>query len=218
MPGVTMLGRQNQAKLLEMAAEEQLDLLLVLDILVDRNFKARLVTNSTRVRLYDVRSGEMVASTGKLNNVVVQRELAENVDADPEDTRIIREMNKIFEVADEQYQMKEFPSSAEPKHAIAFVKNLLSDPSPNPLWKLSEVRFYESRGLLKAEHAASAWKRISPEQADALRTAAEDDQVKTLFATFLAPRQRANGGGEGDDDFEDDGGEDEPRRPRRAFR
>lgn len=200
MPGVTVVGVGSNSDLMTRAREQGLDLLLVLDVTADPDRRLRIVNNATRVRLYDIASGDQVAISGTMKNVELQK-------AGPDSKIIIEEINKIFKVADEKYQVKDFPEGTSDKikaGAIRFVQTLLQQKSANPLWKLSEVKFYHDRGLLSDTHLAAAYKRIAPQLADKLTSISDEDDLRTLLANWLTARSSSPDESSPDEDGDSD--------------
>ena len=211
MPGVTMLGESgNLPTLLERAKEQGVDLVLVLAVVAEPNRRMRYVTNKTVVRLYDGLTGEFIRKSGTINNIKVQQ-------ADPEEEIIQTEIDKVFkEGGKEVFLTTEFPTAATEKAVIGRVRNLLAQESANPLWKLGEVKFYNSRGLLRDSHLAAAYKKIAPQQAEKLVGISDEKEIRSLFSDWLVVKESA-GRGDDDDEFDDDDRGDRPRR-RPAFR
>lgn len=211
MPGVTMLGEHSKSKLFADAKKQGLDLLVIFEVQVEPNRIHRFVRNKTRVRLYNVATSKAIASTSSLVNVDVQRERAEDDEYEP----IIDETDKIFAVADGSYKCKTFPDKATAKHAKDFARALLQVPSENPLWKLSEIRFYESRGLLTEKEVAAVFKKIVPKHASSLADVSDESQVREMFASLLVMEEPES---DDDDDSDDEEDDDERERKRPTFR
>lgn len=208
MPGVVMIGEASQTVLFKRAKEQGVDLLVIFDVSSEGNARRRIVNTSTRVRLYDVATEKMLKATGSIKNVELQRAREE----DPDDETIQLEMDKIFSsfVDKAGYTVEDFPAARNDKvkkAVLGFVKTLIEQPSENPLWKLSEVRFYQSLGLLTDAHVAAANKRIAPDEASKLSNVVDDNAIRTLFASHLVA------------DAEDSSGSDEgPRSRKDGFR
>lgn len=212
LPGVMMLGEASNSDLMERARKENVDLMIVFDVVADPNNKRKFVDTSTRVRLYDVASEEQLAITGKINNVAIQKLRVD----DPEEETIIEEIDKIFSTIDKTHKAKKFPnvtSEKGQKSVVGFVRNLLNRPSEDPLWKLSEVRFYEHVGGLKPGYAEAAYKKILPQLAGKLKEVSTDEEVRSLLAEWLTVDESIIE--EDDDDFDD---EDDRKAPKESFR
>lgn len=206
LPGVTLVGVAGTADLLQRAREQGIDLLVICDVVADPNRVRRFVDTSTRVRLYDVATEEQLAVSGKINNVEIQKLRVDN----PDDETVINEVGKVFVDVDKRYRAKDFPnvsSEKGQKAVINFVRNAIAHPSKDPLWKLSEIRFYESQGGLKPEHALAAMKKILPSQAAKLQSVASDDEIRQILGSLLkvdeAPA-RSNDDEDEDDDWDDE--------------
>ena len=193
MPGVTLLGVAGNSDLFKRANEQGVDLMLVFDVSADPNRKRRFVDTTTRVRLYDVATKEQVAVSGKINNIEIQKARSE----DPDDKTVIEEMSKVFDFVDKTYRGKPFPdvSSEKGKRAvISFVKNALASESPDPLWKLSEIRFYEHRGGLMPDHALAAMKKVLPAQAAKIQSASSEDEIRSLLSDWIKVKKTGSAG------------------------
>ena len=216
MPGVMMVGESSSLGPLMVRAKQQgVDLLVVLDVVAEANRRLRIVNNTTRVRLYEVGTGEQVAISGSIKNVEIQK-------AGSEDQTIIEEMDKVFKVADENYKLEEFPAKATASAAIKLVQSLIGQQTDNPLWKLSEVKFYHDKGLLKDTHLASAFKRVAPEQSAKLEKISDEKEIRELLSDWITVSVPGGAGGEDDFGDDDEYGEeddrDDGRRRQREFR
>ena len=54
MAGVSLLGKGSSKELLEKAADQGIDVLVVFEVEVTENRKTSLITNETRIVVYDV--------------------------------------------------------------------------------------------------------------------------------------------------------------------
>ncbi len=222
MPGVVMLGEASRKKLFDRAEEQGVDMLILIDCTSESNKRMGRVTSEYRVRLYDVAAQSVqLAGTNRIKNVDVQKARAK----DPEDDSIIKEITKIFTVADtgavikdkkvRPYKLIEFPSTTESAKksilstAIALVKNK----DVSPLAKLSELKFYQSRGLLSQAHAAAAMKKVAPQRAGKLATVSDEGELRTLLSEWLVVDEPVD-----DSDDDEDEEDDAPRKRSRTFR
>ena len=73
MAGVTMLGEGSTKELLEKAADQRIDVLVLFEVEVTQNLKTNLVANETRIVVLDVAKGEDVERSKPLNNITIQK-------------------------------------------------------------------------------------------------------------------------------------------------
>ena len=227
MPGVVMLGRADRKTLFSRAEEQSVDALVTIDILTEVDRRQKIVNSEFRVRLYDVTDSKtMLASTGKIKNVDLQKKRAK----DPEDKTIENEIGKIFAVADNGATIKEkkvrpfkvvkFPNSTSDKAKASILKTvraLLKNKDVSPLTKLSEVKFYESRGLMSGKHAAKAFEVIDASKAKQLTSVTDETKLTEILSEWLVIDEPLEDDDESDDYDEEDGGR--RSRPRsREFR
>lgn len=213
MPGVTMLGMASLPALFTRAQEQGIDVMVVFDVRVEKNVRARLYSNTTKTRLYDVASEKMLVATKGLNNVVMQKALVK----DPDDDTINLELDKIFAVTDKDFVCTEMPEEIQAKHVVQRVKFLMGQKTDNPLRKLGEVCFYRSRDFLTDEQLAGVYRRMVPTQAEDLLKAEGDDQLRELVSPWIPSADEVALRDEDSEDEDDPSAEDEPRR-RRDFR
>jgi|GEM_PF-3896428 len=220
MPGVMVLGEAAQKKLFERADEQQVDLLAVIDVSADPDRRRKIANSKFRVRLYDLADRKVpIAVTAWMNNVSIQKARAE----DANDETIIREINKIFEVADKgamikdkkirPFKVTDFPNTTSENAKKSILKSVLAlikNESVSPLAKLSEVKFYQSRGLMSSKHVSQAFKAISPERAAAIAKVVDENELRTLLSDWLVVDEP--------EDLGSDDEEDRPSRPQRGFR
>lgn len=143
-PGIVMLGQASRTELLERARNEGLDVLLVIDIQLQRNPRTEQVQNLTKVVVMDVATQSVVGSTKLMNNLLVQRMRERNAGEDPVDV----EMKKVETLLDQNFRGIELPTKIQPQHAASRVAKLAQGRYDNPLVALAEMTFYHSRKLV----------------------------------------------------------------------
>ena len=219
MPGVMMLGAAAQKKIFERADEQQLDLLALIDVSADPDYRLRITNSKFRIRLFDLADRKTpIAMTAWMNNQSIQKARAEDAD----DETIIREVSKIFKVADNgamikekkirPFKVTEFPSTTSKKAKASILKSvatLINNESVSPLAKLSEVKFYESRGLMSSKNVATAFAKISPDRASSIAKVVDENELRTMLSDWLVVEEPEDIGVDEDD---------RPRRPQRGFR
>lgn len=178
LPGVTYLGEgPGDRELVRQAADAGLHALLVFDIKVSKNPKNNLVYNDTQIELYNVATGERIASTKVLKNVEIQMERDQGKDNDT----VGKELDKIFEVADLGYRATDLPAGLLPEHVQRRVGALTAEADGNPLWILSEMRFFHSKQLLSDSDMQTAMKElVGDETAQILASGSAEDRQKAI--------------------------------------
>jgi hypothetical protein len=178
MPGVTMLGQGTTAGIiLDRAAAEGIDVLLLFDVQVVGIAKNNLVRNTTTLQLFDVASRLKIKSTSPLVNIKMQsdRELAKKQKKpDPLDTAIVN----VIKMLDMSYKMRNMPALT-----AAIVKSnrllpLVADKPSNPLRALAEVMYYHHSNLCSDEDRKIAFEElVGPQIADKLLNGSKQDKL-----------------------------------------
>ncbi len=159
-PGVIMLGMGDPTEMLEKAKTHGLDLLAVFDVMVSVSSRD-VPKNSTLVSVYNVKTGEKVASTRRLNHLAYVKALA-----DGRADQIETELDGIFqEATDNTFKASAIPEiSAET--AAKRVDFLANQDTSNPLPGLAEIRMYLDQNLISEDDfVAAAAELIGPENA-----------------------------------------------------
>jgi len=198
-PGITMLGEfKQQAKLIERAREQGIDVLFIFDIEVSA--QGETVLNKTKIEVFNMHAGERGESaySGRtLTNNGVAKAREERKGDDPVET----EMNRLFTVIDETFQPKPFPATATAekveKHVSSFVGKKYADPLPI----LAELRFYFEKKLITTEKFAEVAKSVAGDEAGAAVASGNGELILASLAKWL-PEKRpkkivVDGGGAG---------------------
>ena len=129
MVGVSMLGEGSTKELLEKAADQGIDVLVVFEIEVNENQKTNLVVNETRIVVYDVAKGEDLEKSKPLNNIAIQKLRAEDEKKDEEDP-VTACFAKLFKMLDDDpekgLKMREIPAEIKPEHVESRVAAILA--------------------------------------------------------------------------------------------
>ncbi len=160
VPGAIALGLGNKNELLERARAHGLDLIAVFDVSIQFSSKDE-AKNSTMLTVINVKTGENVAETRKLNTVAYSKALETG-----KENPIEVELDKVFpEATDKSFKCSAFPNISSDK-AAERVENLLNSKPGNPLPVLAEIRHYLDNDLIsKTDYVAAAEALIGVENA-----------------------------------------------------
>lgn len=149
-PGVMMLGLGKNEELLEMAKAHGLDLVAVFYVSVQTSTKSEDKTTAS-ITILDVKTGEVVAETKRINTTAYAKAVADGGDDPIED-----ELDKLFpQATDKEYKVAEWPNISG-EAAAKRVDKLLQQKYQNPLPVLAEIRHYQEAGLITKDEFLSA--------------------------------------------------------------
>jgi hypothetical protein len=186
-PGVVMLGQGEPAELLDAAAKEGVDVLLVFEVNVTEARATGLITNNTEWHFYDAQKRLKIGTTKGPNNLQVQfaRE-ANRGGKDPVDDSI----ETLFQLADKNFAVAEMPQLL-PEHATARVTSLVASEYRNPLPVLTEIRYYNRGKLLGDAETSQAYQRlIGQEKGTALAGGSPDQKLAAIDGYLPAGHPR----------------------------
>ena len=164
--GITFLGKGAASELLEEAQKRGIDVLVVFEVQLKDNVRPQLVTNDTRLVVYDVRGGikATLVRTPELNNIQIQRFRDEDDEDSKEEDPVDAAFARFWEMLDEDpsagLMLTEIPEQLQSENVLGRIRSLLDSPPENPLPVLSEIKFYQRRGLLSDEHLKMAYQRL----------------------------------------------------------
>ncbi len=149
-PGVMMLGLGKNEELLEAAKAHGLDLVAVFYVSVQTSTKSEDKTTAS-ITILDVKTGEVVAETKRINTTAYAKAVADGGDDPIED-----ELDKLFpQATDKKYKVAEWPNISG-EAAAKRVDKLLQQKHQNPLPVLAEIRHYQEAGLITKDEFLSA--------------------------------------------------------------
>ncbi len=159
-PGVTMLGVGSVRDMLAKARLHGIDLLAVFDVSVAVSSRDE-AKNSTLLALYNVKTGEKIGSTRRLNQLAYNKAVSEK-----RPNPIEEELDSVFqEKADKDYKAKPFPSLSS-EVARKRVESLIAEKYSNPLPVLAEIRNYLTQDLIaESDFVVAAEALIGEEKA-----------------------------------------------------
>jgi hypothetical protein len=191
MAGVSLLGEGGSKELLEKAADQGIDVLVVFEVEVTENRKTSLITNETRIVVYDVAGGEAIEKSKSLNNITIQKFRAEE-EKDEEDP-VTASFDKIFTSLDSDpergLKMREMPAEIRPEHVQSRVAAILASEGFERLRALAEIKFFYHRGLVSDGLLEKSFQKVLGEAEGAkLASGKEDERVEVI--STLIPREK----------------------------
>lgn len=200
MAGVTFLGKDESAALKQKAAEEGTDVLALFEVKIDVNIRNNVVTNESRIILWDVWKGQEICRTKLINAVKIQQHHGDPRYADED--LVGDAIDKIFADIDgkseagaaKQLKMTEFPKEILPVHAAGRVAMLLASQPTHPLPALAEVKYYHERGLIDDAAFTAACQTLVGDTDGKTLAEGKDKQrraiVEKLVPEFIEPNKK----------------------------
>jgi hypothetical protein len=191
MTGVRLLGEDSTKDLLKKAADEGVDVLVVYEVKVTENLKTKLITNDTRIAVYNVATGEQIERSKVLNNFEVQRFRAEE-DKDEEDPVTVC-LDRLFTALDgspEHGGLKatDLPAGTKPEHVEGRVAAILADRNMPRLAALAEIKFFYHRGLVSDGLLEKSFQKLLGD-AEGAKLASGKEEERIEVASTLIPRE-----------------------------
>ena len=187
--GVTLLGEGTSKELLGKAADLGIDVVVVFEVEVKENVKTRLITNETRMVVYDVASGESLEKSKSLNNITVQKFRDEKKD---DEDPVTVTFDKFFAAldGDSEHGLKvcEMPAELRPEHVESRVAAILESEDFERLPALAEIRFYCHRGLISDGLLEKSFQKVLGE-ADGSKLASGTEAERAEVVSTLMPRE-----------------------------
>lgn len=210
--GITLLGvAKSSDKLLEMARQQDLDVLMVVDVAVKLVGRNQTVSNATRVRMIDVRQGKplYVQRKALLNTEVTaeRRKGREPVkDAVDDAFKYVSQNLKLtslppkLQAAQAQKRVGALAKEFEAKAAAALGPN---KSAPNPLPVMTEMALYHQRGLIDESTLRQGYSALVGDAVAKALTGSDLNQAKRSLAKSLEmdpdqlgpPMEMGGGGG-----------------------
>ena len=189
LPGVTMLGAVTDLDhACQLATKEAVDLVMLVH-LAGKPVRTRTGQAQTQVtatlKVIDPASGKELKSFAPVNDAAIQAALRPG-------SRVKNPLDKVLETLeqflDTQVKLTEMPAiSAEVAKNRA--QSLAARQLDNPLPSLMELRYYEWKGLLKAEDLSKYYGQIlDPDSGAKLATGAEAEREQVVMPWLSARR------------------------------
>ena len=193
LTGVAMLGEGRADELVEKAASQGIHALIVFDVVTKilGREKSRKLSRSVLAELYDVESKTKIASTRRLN-IPTQLAMRDASIVEKLKKEVETELTALFAKADENYQMVDLPPQVNAQNVLGRVSTLAGEQPANPLPALSEIKFYQSRGLLPDNELTAAFHKIlGDERGEQLVSG--DAETKKKVAESLVTTAKGDG-------------------------
>ena len=183
-----MLGEGTVKELLEAAEDQGLDVMVLFDVNIKKNFKTGLVTNETKMVVYNVKKGDYFYKSKGINNVKVQIQRKEDED---EEDLVEAAFDKMFTALDENSEtglrMKEIPDALTPENVKSYVTGLLSSEQFDRLPVLAEIKFFHHRGLITDEMLTKAYQHVLGELDGAKLAEGKPEERVAVIESLVDP-------------------------------
>ena len=155
-PGLTYLGTGDTSDLIDQAAQEGYDCIVIFEVKVEKS-RVGVVQNNCKAKLYRAGEKKSIAVSDELNNVDVSKKMQKG-----EDDIIKKSMTRFLNKLDEAVALGDLPSAISQE---AFKKSRLptleSKGGKNPVATLAELKFWASKGFLTPEELSSAFSKVA---------------------------------------------------------
>jgi hypothetical protein len=148
------LGQGKTPELIKLAQKQELDVLVIFEVKVSENKKTGVVSNRTKMKLYNVATGEDIGevASGELINTDVERARDKGSETDA----VEKAFTRVFDFIDHNLVVTDVPDDAKLQESLA---NATAG-KDRILQRLNEVRFYRSRGLIDNDQMVAAYKGL----------------------------------------------------------
>lgn len=181
-PGLAYIGTGTMGELKTKATKDGFDCLVFFDVQVEQNKRTGRVTNDTRVQVVSLKSGKVIASSKKLNNIEVQKKM-EDGQGDGIDTAL----QVVFSKIDEQVILTTLPT-LKPEVAQKRISDLVNSKQVPTLKALGEVCLFHHLKLINDEERTSAYELLL-EGADGNTLGTGSVEDKRAVLDKLLPKQ-----------------------------
>ncbi|EMI24257.1 hypothetical protein [Rhodopirellula europaea] len=153
IPSVLFVGEGNSRDTIKTAHNLELDLLFHFDVGLKEN-RMGAVSNISRVKVMDARTGKTLVSSAAMDNTEVER--MTRVGRGSPSAYVDEQLKSLWAVVDERLTLSDLPTLS-PEVARKRVAQVLGDRSMTPLRKLAEIRYYGYRGWLTPDEVEQAF-------------------------------------------------------------
>lgn len=181
-PGLAYIGTGSMGELKTKATKDGFDCLVFFDVQVEQNKRTGRVTNDTRVQVVSLKSGKVIASSKKLNNIEVQKRME-----DGQGDGIDAALQVVFSKIDEQVILTSMPT-LKPEVAQKRISDLVNSKQVPTLKALGEVCLFHHLKLINDEEKTSAYELLL-EGADGNTLGTGSVEDKRAVLDKLMPKQ-----------------------------
>jgi hypothetical protein len=178
--GMSFLGLDSQEKLLQKAAREGLQVLVLLNMEMTVNRKTNLITNETEMLLFDVAKKTQLYATDKFNNLKIQNERQGN-----KDDGVKEQFDKLFKFVDENLLVTAPPATLNAANVLVRVSSLASAKHDSVLPVLAEIRFWQRKGLLPEAEMLNAYKQLLGDEPGTQLVSGDDAAKRKALEKWL---------------------------------
>lgn len=185
MGGVTFLGMGSFRKLQTLAEEQGIDVLVMYNVSLKKNRRNEVVTNTTRVMVYDVQRGERPDGWGRfktMTNVAVQLDRKkEGERKDPVDS----EFESLFGEFNTMLKGAALPEGLKPEHVAGRIAQIVSSPPKFLPTALAEIKYYQTAGFADEQQVKTAFQTLLGEEDGARLAVGSAEEKLQAMSRFL---------------------------------
>lgn len=181
-PGLSYIGTGTLGELKTKATKDGFDCLIVFDVQVEQNKRTGRVTNDTRVQVVSLKSGKVIASSKRLNNIEVQKRME-----DGQGDGIEQAIQAVFSKVDDLLVLSPLPS-LKPEVAQKRISDLINSKQVPTLKALGEVCLFHHLKLIGDDEKTSAFELLL-EGADGSTLGTGSVEDKRAVLDKLMPKQ-----------------------------
>ncbi len=176
-PTLAFLGTESMSVLVTQAKAGEFDALVVFDVVVTINQRARMIYNECRAKLVNLADGKAIAASKLLKNTEVQKEIDES------GIKVVEAaMRPMLNKLDEQTAMVEVPNFLTAEIIkTKRLPTLVTDQSRSKLELLAEIKLYRNSSLLEDEDVKEAFEKIlGAEDGRLLATGSDQERLAVV--------------------------------------
>jgi hypothetical protein len=183
IPSVLFVGEGNSRETIKTAHHLGLDLLFHFDVGLKEN-RVGAVSNISRVKVLDARTGKTLVSSAAMDNTEVER--MTRVGRGSPSAYVDEQMKSLWAVVDERLTLSDLPALS-PEVARKRVAQVLGDSTMTPLRKLAEIRYYAYRGWLTDEELEQAFEITGGVEAMKLLHGSDSQAIEAVHKMVVQP-------------------------------
>lgn len=181
-PGLSYIGTGSMGELKTKATKDGFDCLVFFDVQVEQNKRTGRVTNDTRVQIVSLKTGKIIGSSKKLNNIEVAKRME-----DGQGDGIDSALQVVFSKVDELLILSTMPT-LKPEIAQKRISDLVNSKQIPTLKALGEVCLFHHLKLINDEEKTSAYELLL-EGADGSSLGTGSVEDKRAVLNKLMPKQ-----------------------------
>ncbi|MCC9640861.1 hypothetical protein LOC71_01140 [Rhodopirellula sp. JC740] len=184
IPSVQFVGEGNFRDTVKNAHYAGLDLLFHFDVGLKEN-RMGVVSNVSRLKVLDARSGKTLVSSGPMDNTEVER--MARVGRGSPSAYVDEQLKSLWSVVDERLTLSSLPDLS-PEVTRKRVAQVLGDSALTPLRKLAEIRYYGYRGWLTPDEVEQAFEITGGADAMKILHGSDTQAIEAIHELVALPK------------------------------